>query len=81
MLECIFNHAVKYKTLFFEEVMFITLAFHNNLNVKKIEELDTILWRKKWTKNELNINNLYHPVKSIEDQYEFRNYLRRLDHQ
>ena len=72
MLECIFNHAVKYKTLFFCEVMFNTLALHNNLNVKDIEELKTKVWRKNWTKNEININNLYHPIKSIEDQYKFR---------
>ena len=73
LLECIFNHALKYKTLFMDEAMFNTLALHNNLNVKDIEELKTIVWRKKWTKNEININNLYHPVKSIENQYQLRN--------
>lgn len=72
LLECIFNHALKYKTLFFDEVIFNTIALHNNLNVKDIEELKTIVWKKKWTKNEINIKNLYHPVKSIEDQYELR---------
>lgn len=74
MLECIFNHALKYKTLFFCEVLFNTIALHNNLNVKDIEELKTIIWRKQngWKKNEININNLYHPVKSIKNQYELR---------
>lgn len=72
LLECIFNHAVKYKTLFFCEVMFNTIALHNNLNVKDIEELKTIVWKNKWKKNEININNLYHPVKSIKNQYELR---------
>lgn len=72
LLECIFNHALKYKTLFMDEAMFNTLALHNNLNVKDIEELKTIVWRKTWTKNEININNLYHPVKSIENQYQLR---------
>ena len=72
LLECIFNHALKYKTLFMDEAMFNTLALHNNLNVKDIEELKTIVWRKKWTKNEININNLYHPVKSIENQHQLR---------
>lgn len=73
-LECIFNHVLKYKTLFFCEVMFNTIALHNNLNVKDIEELKTIYWRKEngWKKNEININNLYHPVKSIKKQYELR---------
>ena len=72
LLECIFNHALKYKTLFMDEAMFNTLALHNNLNVKDIEELKTIVWMKTWTKNEININNLYHPVKSIENQYQLR---------
>jgi len=74
LLECIFAHALKYKTLFFCEVMFNTIALHNNLNIKVIEELKTIIWRKKWNKNEININNLYHPVKSIEKQYELRKF-------
>ena len=72
LLECIFNHALKYKTLFMDEAMFNTLALHNNLNVKDIEELKTIVWRKNWTKNDININNLYHPVKSIENQHQLR---------
>lgn len=72
LLECIFNHAVKYKTLFFCEVMFNTIALHNNLNVKDIEELKTIVYRNRWKKNEININNLYHPVKSIKNQYKLR---------
>lgn len=73
LLEYIFSHALKYKSLFLDEVMFNTLALHNNLNIKVIEELKTIVWRKEWTKNEINVNNLYHPVKSIEDQYKLRN--------
>ena len=72
LLECIFNHALKYKTLFLDETMFNTLALHNNLNVKDIEELKTIIYRKEWTKNKINTNNLYHPVKSIEKQYQLR---------
>lgn len=72
LLDYIFTHAVKYKTLFLDETMFNTIALHNNLNIKVIEELKTIHWRKNWKKNEININNLYHPVKSIEQQYTFR---------
>ena len=74
MLECIFNHTLKYKTLFQCEAMFNTIALYNNLNVKVIEELKTIVWKKEngWKKNEININNLYHPIKSIEKQYKLR---------
>ena len=54
--------------------MFNTIALHNNLIVKDIKELKTIKWRKEngWQKHEININNLYHPVKSIEKQYQLR---------
>ena len=72
LLECIFNHALKYKTLFLDEAMFNTIALHNNLNIKDIEELKTIVFRNKLTKKDININNLYHPVKSIEEQYQLR---------
>lgn len=72
LLQHIFIHALKYKTLFFCEVMFNTIALHKKLNIKVIKELKTIVWRRKWKKDEINVNNLYHPVKSIEKQYEFR---------
>lgn len=79
LLEHIFTYALKYKTLFFCEVMFNTIALHNNLNIKVIEELKTIVWRKEWNKNNINIKNLYHPVKCIEKQYELRKYLKEGD--
>jgi len=75
LLECIFAHAVKYNSLCLDEAMFNTLALHNNLHVKAIQELSTIIWRKKggWQQNEINKNNLYHPVKCIKKQYMLRN--------
>merc|ERR1712087_806349 len=63
LLKHIFSYALIYKTLFLDEVMFNTLALHNNLNIKVIKELKTIYWRHEWTKKDININNLYHPVK------------------
>jgi len=74
MLESIFEHALKYKTLFFCEVMFNILALKSNLDVKAIKELNTIVHRKKngWQKSQIKKSNLYHPVKSIERQYELR---------
>lgn len=73
-LECIFNYALKHKTLFFCEVMFNTLSLHNNLDVKDIDELKTIVYRKKdgWQKHEIDVNNLYHPVKCMNKQYSLR---------
>ena len=54
--------------------MFNTVALHNNLYVKTIQELSTIIWRKKggWQQNDINKNNLYHPVKCIKQQYILR---------
>ena len=74
LLECIFAHAVKFNSLFFDEAMFNTVALHNNLNVKAIQELSSIVWRKKngWQSHEINKNNLYHPVKCIKKQYMLR---------
>ena len=72
LLECIFENVKKFKTLFFDEVMFNTISLHNNLNIKVIKELKTIVWRKEWEKNDIDINNLYHPVKCINKQQELR---------
>lgn len=72
LLESIFTHVLKYKALFLDEVLFNTIALHNNLSIQVIEELSTIHWCKNWEKNDININNLYHPIKSIDLQYEFR---------
>ena len=77
LLNCIFKHALKYKTLFFCEVMFNTIALHNNLKYRPVSEVQTIIFQKKggWQKDEINKNNLYHPVKSIKIQYELRKYI------
>jgi len=74
LLECIYNHALNYKSLFLDEVLFNIIALHNKLNVKGIEELKGIVWRKKggWKKSDINKSNLYHPVKCIDDQYKLR---------
>ena len=72
LLDLIFSYALKYKTLFFCEVMFNTIALHNNLNIADIKELKTISWNNVIGQNEININNLYHPIKSISEQYRLR---------
>ena len=72
LLDKIFKYAIKYKTLFLDEAMFNTIALKNKLKVETIDELSTIEWRKDWKKNDINKNNLYHPIKNIKKQYEFR---------
>jgi hypothetical protein len=59
--------------LFLDEALFNTLAFQNNLRVLCIDELSTIEWRKDWNKSDIVDTNLYHPIKSIDIQYSYRN--------
>ena len=75
MLECINNYAEKYKNLFMDEALFNTIAIQNNLNVIIAKELSTIVYQRNWAKHEINQDNLYHPIKNIIKQYEYRAYL------
>ena len=62
----------------FIEFIFHTLALHHHLEVKEIDNFRGIWWRKDWKKEDLNMKTLYHPVKLIAQQIEFRNYLTNL---
>lgn len=72
LLNCINEYVLINNNLFVDEALFNTIAVHNNLNVLCINELSSILYRYDWKKEEININNLYHPVKCMEMQREFR---------
>ena len=74
LLTLINKYVKEHNTLLYHEFMFTTIALHNKLIVNYPEELK-ILWRYNWTFEEMNVNNLYHPVKSISRQLEFRNKL------
>jgi hypothetical protein len=76
LMKSIDNYATKYKTLFLDEVLFNTLALHDNLDIVPIKELQ-MHWRYDWKLDELNKEYLYHPIKSIEQQVEFRKLLVR----
>ncbi|MHA2128319.1 MAG: hypothetical protein ACW99E_23735 [Promethearchaeota archaeon] len=70
LLDCIQDYANKYGELFMCEILFNTTALHNNLTILPIEELSGITWRNKI--RVLDDNYLYHPVKSISEQYKLR---------
>ena len=72
LLQCINDYVGKYNNLFMDEALFNTIALHNNLNIVTPKELCTILWRGKLSKCEINENNLYHPVKSMIMQHDYR---------
>jgi len=72
LLGLIKNYVDKHHTLLYHEFMFNTLALHNNLKINYPNQLRGIVWRYDWKITEIYKNGLYHPVKSIEKQFEFR---------
>ena len=73
IMNAIHEYANKYNNLFMDEVLFTTLALHNNLSVICPHELSTIHWRNEWNKWDItSSNNLYHPIKDIYKHYEYR---------
>ena len=81
LVDYIGEHAIKHKSLFLDEVLFNIIAHKNNLLVKDIDELKTITWKKEWKQNDIKATNLYHPIKNIETQYEFRKNIENNDNQ
>jgi len=75
MLSTIEDYVLKYKSLFLDEAMFTTLATHSELKVSCPKELKNITWNEKWTLNNVEEGYLYHPVKDMKKQKEFRNKL------
>lgn len=72
ILQCINDYVIKYNNLFMDEALFNTLALQNNLDVKVIDELSTIIYKYDWQKEDIKKENLYHPIKSISVQYNYR---------
>jgi hypothetical protein len=77
LVSCIGKYAEKHKNLFMCESLFNTIAIHNELKILDIPELSTIVWKKNWKKQEMNLSNLFHPIKNIEQQHEFRNFIQQ----
>jgi len=74
LIESIRSYIEKYKKLFFCEAFYTIIALHNNLNIKAIDELSTLRWEPKfkWNLNIIQEQNIYHPIKDIKIQYEYR---------
>ena len=70
------TEVVKYKNkkghLFFIEAMFNTIVLQNNLTIENPTSLSTIHWRTSWNLNDINYDNLYHPIKNIDDHDKLR---------
>jgi hypothetical protein len=72
MIDSIHAYATSYQTLFFLEALFPTLAMKNSLKIKNPHELSTIVYRAHYKKKDINRVNLYHPVKDMNQQLEFK---------
>ena len=72
LLKSISQFVSKNKYLLFCEVLFNTIAMHNNLKVINPPELKYITWKDTFKLEEMNISKLYHPVKDIDLQYKYR---------
>lgn len=74
LMNYIEEYVILNKTLFLDEVLFNTLAIKNNLKIETPAELSSIKYNVIWYVNEINENNLYHPVKDLKKHY----YVRKL---
>lgn len=67
----LFAEVKKYKTihghLFFIEAMFNTIAHQSNLLVDTPKQLSTVHWNTAWNRDEIDVNQVYHPFKRIEE--------------
>ena len=72
LLEEIRLFVLKEETLVFHEILFNTLAMKKNLIVDTPKELKNIVWKKDYKFSDINKNYLYHPIKDLKLQKEFR---------
>ena len=72
MMDSINDYAKKYNNLFMDEALFNTLAIQNNLSVVNPIELSPIYWRNEWLLNDIKKDYLYHPIKDIQIQEDYR---------
>lgn len=79
LLAKIAMYASQHNTLFFLEALFPTLCMFHKLTVSTPSELDTIEFMKKggWKTEHMVKPNVYHPIKNIHKQFNYRNQLHR----
>jgi len=62
----IHEYVEQYKTLFFIEAMFPSIAYRNQLQYQICDELSTLYWRREWNQEEFTKKHIFHPIKHIE---------------
>ena len=72
MMKCINNYAKAHNTLFFLEALFPTIAIKNKLKYNTPNEMTNIIYRHNFKEENIDKNNLYHPVKNVNKHIHFR---------
>ena len=72
LLQRIKDYCEEKNSLLFLEMMVNTLAHQNNYKVKPLPNLQTITWRQKFKIDDILQDNLYHPMKNLKQQKEYR---------
>lgn len=72
LLNCVEKYAETKKELFLDEALFTTLSLHNNLKVENPKELINVVYQNDWNIDNIDIKNVFHPVKDIEKQFFLR---------
>jgi hypothetical protein len=71
-LEKLDEYIIMNKKLAFIEALLPSIAYYNNLKVELVDEFNQIHWRRDWQLSDLNKNDIFHPMKNMEQQREMR---------
>lgn len=74
LLRYVHEFTIKYKQLYFHEMMIPSIVKNNDLSYNKIPELRNIIYRKEYDDKEIisNPTFLYHPIKDYDRQQKLR---------
>jgi hypothetical protein len=76
LLSAIDEYVRESRKLFFIEAMFSSIAHLHGLKYQKCEEeMETLYWRREWRIEEFRKNQIYHPVKNLEEHARIRSWL------
>lgn len=72
------NYANEHSTLFFLEALFPTICKKNNMEYDTPIEFKNIVYRKNYEDKDIDVNNLFHPVKDITKHKHYRDILNKI---
>ena len=75
LLSKIKEYAIEYKELFYLEALFPTICVRNDLKCNISNKLKNIVYSRQYTVNDINKDELYHPLKNINDHIVLRRFL------